>query len=245
MLARSGPGVARSSLVPTSVAVPVPGRDEEEEPKVASLSEAAGLLKEAVFGDAKPGINWWQPPAAVALGAGGAYGGWKLIDALMDWRRKKELHGEVSDAQQEYEDALQQQYTSALKTAEDSPYNELEDVFELYYEPLEKQADLTRSWWYPEMLRPENIKANMPDWVPNWQQTKQTVGDAAHTGLGALLTAMGITGAAGAMGGWHLARRGSKGKATEEAMKLRRAMRRAPQPIYAYPTEVEEEEEIA
>jgi len=220
MLTRKGPGVAESSKVPMSVPIPVPPTEKQS---VAPLEEAAGLLKEA-------DIRWWQVPAGAAIGAGGAYGGWKLIDSLMDWRRKKELKGELDDARNEYEDAMQQQFAAAMSKQGEGAFGGLDKVFDKLHAPMEKLAN--NPWW-------------KPDWAPSWNSMKRTAGDATNLGLGALLTALGVTTGAGGLAGWHLARRGSKGKATEEAMKLRRMMRRAPQPIYAYPTEVEEEEEIA
>jgi hypothetical protein len=48
----------------------------------------------------------WHIPAALAAGAGGLYGGWKLTDYLLDKTRAAEQESEVSQARKEYEAAL-------------------------------------------------------------------------------------------------------------------------------------------
>jgi len=97
--------------LPAALPVPVPKHllktDDEEHP----LRKAAEVLsKEAQ----RAGLNWWQIPASAALGMGGVAGGWKVIDAMLDSRRRAELNQELQDAQRDYEDALRAQYEQAL-----------------------------------------------------------------------------------------------------------------------------------
>ena len=75
------PAVDSGSSLPTSL--PVYVEDDEED----ALRKAGALLKQAfenpltkLVGDSRPGVNWWQIPVGIGMGAGGAYGGWKLID---------------------------------------------------------------------------------------------------------------------------------------------------------------------
>jgi hypothetical protein len=126
--------VQRSAPVPTLLPVPVPQRPDEEK---APLSRAAATItKEAV----RAGLNWWQIPASATLGAGGVAGGWELMDRILDSRRRAELDQELSDAQTEYEEALQARYEQALQKR-----GALDDVFE----KLAGEEDtLSRLWRY-------------------------------------------------------------------------------------------------
>lgn len=123
--------------VPARLPVPIPEivEDEEEEP----LRKAAALVsKEA---QTRAGINWWQVPASTALGMGGVAGGWKLMDAILDSRRRVEMDQELADAQSEYEEALRDQYEAAL-----TKRGALDDVFEKFA-ALEKQGFDWRDLW--------------------------------------------------------------------------------------------------
>lgn len=111
--------------VPTRLPVPVPEitEDEEEEP----LRKTAALIsKEAQLR--------WQVPASAALGIGGVAGGWKLMDAILDSRRRAEIDQELADVQSEYEEALRDQYEAAL-----TKRGALDDIFEKLA-ALEKQG---------------------------------------------------------------------------------------------------------
>jgi hypothetical protein len=187
----------RGSQIPSRLPVAVPQlAEEEEEP----LRKVAALLNKTAQ---RAGINWWQVPAHAALGAGGVAGGWALMDKLLDSRRKAELDQELSDAQSEYEEALRQQYETAL-----TKRGVLDEVFEKLA-MLCKAGGNSPSEWLRGLL--------------------EAVGGAYVTGLG-------VTGGAGALGGYHWAKSQSRRRKLEEAMRLRRAqMANRPEPLYAYP----------
>ena len=114
--------------VPTRLPVPIPEiMEDEEEP----LRKTAALIsKEAQLR--------WQIPASATLGIGGIAGGWKLMDALLNARRRVEMDQELADEKSEYEEALRDQYEAAL-----TKRGALDDVFE----KLEKQGfDWTNAW---------------------------------------------------------------------------------------------------
>lgn len=117
--------------VPTRLPVTIPEivEDEEEEP----LRKAAALVsKEAQLR--------WQVPASAALGIGGIAGGWKLMDAILDSRRRAEMDQELADVRSEYEEALRDQYEAAL-----TKRGALDDVFEKLA-ALEKQGGWPDAW---------------------------------------------------------------------------------------------------
>ena len=57
----------------------------------------------------KPGL-WWYMPSMLGAGALGGYGGWKLIDHILDKRRRKEIDDEVDESRNEFQEALVSQY---------------------------------------------------------------------------------------------------------------------------------------
>lgn len=58
----------------------------------------------------KPGIPWYIP--AIGIGAAGtAYGGYKLVDWLLNKRRKSQTDEELTESKQRYRNALFAQYT--------------------------------------------------------------------------------------------------------------------------------------
>jgi len=67
----------------------------------------------------------WAMPAAVGAGAGGLYGGWKMMDYLLDKRRESRVDEELEEAKAEYEAAL-----ADTKEAADGSFGK--DLDELY-----------------------------------------------------------------------------------------------------------------
>ncbi len=74
---------------------------------------------------------WWYMPSMLAAGLGGGYGGWKLVDKIMDSRRQTEVQDELEAAKADYEDALQ----SHLKAGSDS---EIGNALDSLYDKMEK-----------------------------------------------------------------------------------------------------------
>lgn len=109
-------------------------------PKGRHLQEMLkeSIEKEAAINIVSPGITkkrglWWYYPALLGAGAAGAAGGWKLIDNIMDARRRKEMDDEVAEAKGSFRDALTSQY----KEGSDS---ELGCALDELYGKLQKQA---------------------------------------------------------------------------------------------------------
>jgi hypothetical protein len=79
--------------------------------------------------------------AMTTAAMGGLYGGYKLIDKLLNWRRKKEIEGQLEDARQQYNTSLQGLIQP--KTASDEAANKsatLDDKLKELYEHS-KQAN--------------------------------------------------------------------------------------------------------
>lgn len=74
---------------------------------------------------------WWYMPSMLAAGLGGGYGGWKLVDKIMDSRRQTEVQDELEAAKADYEAALQ----SHLKAGSDS---EIGNALDSLYDKMEK-----------------------------------------------------------------------------------------------------------
>ena len=107
--------------------------------------DKSGLDKQA-FDMPKPkptqkGGLWWYMPAMLGAGAAGAYGGWKIIDKILDQRRRKEIEDEVEESRQGFQSALTSQY----KEGSDS---ELGAALDELYSKMQKQADLNPSTWF-------------------------------------------------------------------------------------------------
>jgi len=70
--------------------------------------------EEAGFWGGSEASHWtghpFAMPAAAAAATGGALGGWKLMDYVLDDQRKKQMEGELESAKRQYEKALLSQY---------------------------------------------------------------------------------------------------------------------------------------
>ena len=85
---------------------------------------------------------WWsalRAPLAVGGAGLGLFGGWNLMDYLMDKRREDESDDELAEAKIEYEEALQ----DATKSAAD---NELSRELDKLADATEKAAGFLPSW---------------------------------------------------------------------------------------------------
>ena len=107
-----------SSVIPTTVEVPVKERDKQAE----------FSFKDLFKGDYARSIAGIPAaiPALAATGAAGAMGGWKLQDWLLDQRRREEMDAELERAKKEYTRALTKQSGSELGEALDELYDEVE-----------------------------------------------------------------------------------------------------------------------
>jgi len=204
------------SSIPQSV--PIRMHRSREEEKFAAE-------KQAIF-DARDdgGMNYWEWPVGVAAGGAGLLGGWSLMDWLMDKRRKSSMGGELSRAKEDYQEALSDQYSSAMMAKGASAEPTLDDVYTHLSDQQRCEAHL------------EKISGIFPK---SWTTAGQ---DAAHGAGGAYLTAlMALTGLSG-LGAYKWTRNTSKNKALDKAVRRRRRMRRAPQPVIAVPQYDDEDE---
>jgi hypothetical protein len=199
-LMRPRPAVDMQSSIPVNVPIHLPHEDDMDSQMMA---------KSAID-------TYWEMPAGVAAGAGGLYGGWKLMDWIMSKRRKQRMGSELDTAKRQYEQALKDQYSSAMmsKTAA-APGATLDAVFDKVNDPEHQAAHLEKVAFLKSITGP--------------------IDQAAKLGTNAYLTAlMAITGGAG-LGAYSWTKSRSKAKALERAVNKRRQMRAAPQPIMAIP----------
>jgi len=116
---------------------PIPTREEEDElrPKLAADDES--------FWDSqsKTGIPWYLP-GGLAAGAGGVYGGWKLMDMILDRRRNQEQEDDLEQARAEFRAALT---GGGPKLASDGGNTLGHDLDRLYDMLQEKQAEFEKT----------------------------------------------------------------------------------------------------
>jgi len=108
---------------------------EEEEEKLGSINKSIGNFLSGDSATTAQGVPWAMP-AALAAGAGGLYGGWKLQDWLMDKQRKQNNQAELDEAREEYNKALLE---TQGKHASDGIGVALDEL----YDTLEKKAGKT------------------------------------------------------------------------------------------------------
>lgn len=193
------PAVDEQSSVPSEVPIVVPRSPEEKRAFPEMPTRADG------------GVNFWEYPVGIGGGALGVYGGWKLVDWLMNQRNKARRQSELQHAEQEYESALKDQYSAMMmgKSAEAS----LDDVFDEYTQ----------------------MRSGREKQAIDFNTIGRGVRDLGHGSLGAYLTALAaLTGLSG-VGMYNWTKSRSNAKAVERAIKMRRQQRQQPQPIMAYP----------
>jgi len=171
--------------------------------------------------DFTPGVTnksnlWWYMPAMLGAGALGGVGGWKLIDKILDNRRRKEIDDEVDASRGEFQNALVSQY----KQGSDS---ELGVALDELYLKMQKAA-----------------KAG--DWLdPNTYFTPDQVG----RGKGMYATYAIPSALLGYLFVKKMADKGSRRQIIEKAQRRRalKQQRARPAELYAVPSPIDEEEE--
>lgn len=125
---RKRPDVDPQSTIPETIPIVLP--QQAQRAKTAN----------DVFG-ARPdgGLNYWEYPTGLAAGAGGLMGGWKLMDWLMDKRRKASMQGELDRAKQEYQQVLQDD-VNAASVSKAAAADTLDAVYDRV-QTLEKQGN--------------------------------------------------------------------------------------------------------
>ncbi len=132
---RSGP-----ALLP--LPYPAAPEEDEETPPRRRLPKTAGL-GDFVGGDMASTVSGipWYGPAMMTTGLLGAGAGWKGVDTLLNWRRKRERRDEVDQARKEFHDAIISQYDKpvSLKSASDNTLSQ--DLDQLADRVLTKIAE--------------------------------------------------------------------------------------------------------
>jgi hypothetical protein len=213
--------------------VPIPIADEDEK-----------LAQEA--------YQWWQHPEAfpgLMLGTlGGGYGGWKLMDSLLDRRRATESEDELEAAKREYREALSSHLSPSVDTKAASEKSaatllgeELDALFLKVQEniPLEKSADPEDGNLFGGAGRALGWLTSAPGKFYDWI-TKDTTRD----------TALGLYGAysiptliAGYMAGKGISDKFSQRRILDKALKQRAKQRSVSRPPSLYAVPVDEEDE--
>lgn len=96
-----------NTLKPTTIDVPMPVEEE------AKLANAAGNPVTDFLGGSNASSWTGHPlaiPGVVAAAGGGAIGSWKLMDYVLDNRRKAQMKAELAHTKRQYEQALLAQY---------------------------------------------------------------------------------------------------------------------------------------
>ena len=137
-------GLSFSSSRLTSDEFEAKHKKEKKKRKRKSRYKKAGILDflKGEYAETTKGVPW-AIPAAVGAGAGGLYGGWKLMDYVLDQRRKQNLDEELETAKAEYEAAL----SGADKEAADGSL--AADLDQLYDNISEYGEKAAASW--PEL----------------------------------------------------------------------------------------------
>lgn len=216
-----------------------------EEEKVAGWGEdVAGwgedVLNKATDGLAKalprtntinPLANEWGIPATVVGVGGGAYGGYKLLDWLLDAEKNQNQTDELQDAETDYESALAEQYRAAMQSKRASDDLGIDDLYDHQVELKEKTASASIAERLPfgDALR---AAFSAPFYIPGMGGN-----DGYEFSKGventALLTLLGGVG----LGTYNHTRNRSKENLVAEALKQRQRQRQklSPPPLLALP----------
>ena len=171
--------------------------------------------KQATNYTSKTSLPWYMP-AMLSAGLVGGVGTWKVIDHILDQRRRKELEDEVTTSRDEFQNALVSQY----KQGSDS---ELGVALDELYLKMQKAAKLT------DYLDPRN-------YLSDNQKGMFTGMYGTYAIPSALLSFLAIK---------KMTDKGSRRKIMEKAQRQRalKQQRARPAELYAVPSPIEEEEE--
>lgn len=180
----------------------------------------------------------WYVPAVGAGVVGGSIGGYKLMDWIMNKKRKSDLKGELDDAKKEYQEALVDMYDpkriKLLKrgSAAESLARDLHELATLMTKSANSAMNPSDTW--------TDAAAKRLDGLLPTTNLRQGANSAAGTGLGAYLALAGGIG----LGSGYLAHqyfsKTDPNKALAEVVKKRERERWATRPpeIFAVPTPV-------
>lgn len=188
------------------------------------------------------GAEWGHYlPGMVVAALGGSYGGWKLMDKVLDTRRKKEVEDELSGAKQDFQSALLSHRRGPKMAAEKSAAHRLgEELDSLFHRvealtSVEKAAQDNEGW----MGKLWNAPADFLDWIQDSRTHGKMLGAYGAFAIPSALV--------GYMAGKGITDKFSQRKVLEKAQQKRNAERAKARPssLYVIPstTDVFEEDE--
>ena len=111
-----------------------------------AVAKQAGYFADLLKGEksqSKTGIPYYLA-GTVGAGAGGAYGGWKLMDMLLDRRRMQAQEDDLEKAREDFQQALVSRHSRGKKASADNTLGEdldlLFDTLSVKCAALEKKA---------------------------------------------------------------------------------------------------------
>ena len=218
-------------------------REEEDAPGMA-MQKAADIQPDTIADSIAQKIlpksnttnplgGWWGPTAGIAAAGGGLYGGYKLVDWLLKKEREAGSQREVADAESEYEQALGEQYNSAMRAkaaGDDLGIDDLADQYLAYV---------------AEHGRPKTaIVGIMPDSIEKLYRSNPLIGHDQWEGFkGGTNAAMALMALGTGLGTYNWVKGKNKQELMRSALKKRQQQRAgmSPPPIYATVDEGEEE----
>lgn len=124
-----------SAVSPIVLEVPVHNGEEGEQKYAFDF----GKFMKGDSAVTPAGIPWAMPAFVLGGGAAG-YGGWKMMDSLLEQRRKDELEGELEMARNDFRKALHEQALGGGKTASGEPT--LNEKLDRLFDMTEKAANV-------------------------------------------------------------------------------------------------------
>lgn len=221
MFGRRRPNLSRA-IGPTVISVPTPVyRNPKDEERAQALA-----LKTANV-TSRTQLPWYLPGVTLA-GIGGLAGGYKLMDYLMDRKRKSDLQAEVDAAKADYHKAMIDQYDPAAVPAAGAVVPDL---------PL--PAKTVNPGGAPQLaLKAAGLQADLDALVA--QVEKQAMPGWAGKGLGIYGTLASLLALGSGAAAYKFTKDRSTNTLMEDALKQRERERwaRRPPEVYAIPTPV-------
>lgn len=214
---------------PATIPISLRARQEQEPSthlpawqKSATTSITPGSIMDRIAQRTMPAVHTANPlggPIApsmgLAAGSGGIYGGYKLVDWLLRKQRESQSQRSLQDAEQQYEDALTQQYKQAMVATDDAyGLNKIADAH--------VSGRLTKKAFFnfaPEFVH--NLYRNIG--YDNWENFK-----------GGTYAAMLAAGTGTGLLAHNATKQQNKKQVLEKALKMRQQMRHRTTPATPY-----------
>lgn len=171
-------------------------------------------------------------PMIIGGGAAGLYGGWKLVDYLLEKNREANVRAQLESAKKDYRRALNEQFQAELPPAKQAAAGTLDKVAAAF----EKEGSKFLGVDLPDFrINTGELVSRMPG--------AQGTQDMANALGGAYAVALGLTGLGTGIGAYNWTRNRSEANALERALRRRRMERAGlPAPVMAVAKDVSPEE---